>query len=73
MQDITLYSTGCPRCIVLERKLAEKNVVYRKVDDVDEIMAAGMMEVPVLQIGDDRLRFADAVEWINNLEAADEH
>ena len=66
MKEITLYSTGCPRCIVLERKLAEKNIPYRKVEDVDEMLALGIMEVPVLRVGDESLRFAEAVQWAND-------
>ena len=27
---VTLYSTGCPRCTVLEKKLEQKKIEYSK-------------------------------------------
>lgn len=66
MDELILYSTGCPRCMVLEKKLDEKNIPYRRVEDVDEMLSLGIMEVPVLKLGEELLRFADAVQWVNN-------
>lgn len=68
MNDIVVYSTDCPRCVVLEHKLAEKNIRYRKVDDVNEMISLGIMEVPVLSIDGERMSFADAVRWVNDTQ-----
>lgn len=68
MNDIVVYSTGCPRCVVLEHKLAEKNIKYRKVDDVNEMVSLGIMEVPVLSVDGERMSFADAVRWVNDTQ-----
>lgn len=63
-----LYSTGCPRCTVLKRKLDEKGVVYQEIEDVDEMMKLDIMEVPVLYIGGVLMNFTEAIEWVNGLE-----
>lgn len=65
---VTLYSTGCPRCKVLEKKLAQKNIDFElKTDfDVDSFLKKGYSSVPLLDIGGEILTFEKANEWINN-------
>ena len=33
--SVVLYSTHCPRCNVLEKKLQQKNISYEEVNDVN--------------------------------------
>ena len=61
---ITLYSTHCPRCIVLERKLKEKNIEYTEVNNVDEMIRLGMTMTPMLQVGDKLMEFTQAITWV---------
>lgn len=63
---IILYSTGCPRCEVLKKKLAEKSVNYTEVTSVEDMLALGIKEVPVLSVDDTLMNFKDAVDWVNN-------
>ena len=65
-QKIILYSTGCPRCKVLTKKLDESNVTYEVVTNVDEMTALGMKEAPTLSVDGVLLNFKNAVEWIKN-------
>lgn len=62
---IVLYSTGCPKCGILERKLNEKNISFTKCIDVDEMLALGIMSVPVLSVDGDMMDFSKAVQWVN--------
>lgn len=62
---IVLYSTGCPKCGILERKLNEKNISFTKCADVDEMLALGIMSVPVLSVYGDMMDFSKAVQWVN--------
>ena len=62
---IILYSTGCPKCNVLIQKLNTAGVEYTISQDVDELIARGFNSVPVLQVGDDFLTFAEANTWVN--------
>ena len=34
IEMVTLYSTHCPRCLVLEKKLKQKNISYQEVNDI---------------------------------------
>jgi len=61
-----LYSTGCPRCKVLEKKLESNGIAYEKNNSVDEMLELGISEVPVLSVYGQLLNFSEAVDWINN-------
>lgn len=63
---VTLYSTDCPRCKVLEKKLEQRGIGYVKNMSVDEMLALGMTQAPMLKVDDDLLDFAKANEWLNN-------
>lgn len=57
---ITLYSTGCPKCRILQKKLDAAHVPYAVISDVDEMLQMGIQSVPVLKVGDDLLPFEQA-------------
>lgn len=63
---IILYSTGCPKCKILESKLNAKNIQYDKNTDTDEMIRLGFQTVPKLKVDDELLDFGEAVKWINN-------
>lgn len=65
---ITLYSTGCPKCKVIEKKLTQKNIQYVKVTDVNEMRKLGFTSAPVLEVDGKILNFGDANRWIMNYE-----
>lgn len=69
---IKLYTTNCPKCKVLEKKLDELHVTYEKVFDTDEILNVSkqqkIMSAPILQVDDDYYKFADAVELLKTGE-----
>lgn len=69
---ITLYSTGCPKCNVLEKKLKAAGFKYLKVEDMEECIgvsaALGIDSFPILSIADDKndynYDFAKAIRWV---------
>lgn len=61
----TLYSTHCPRCIVLERKLKEKNIEYIEVNDVDEMIRLELTYAPALKVDEKMMEFNEAIQWVN--------
>lgn len=63
-----LYSTHCPKCIVLKEKLDLANIKYCEVNDVSVIAEKGIDTVPVLQVDGISMNFATAVEWIKGWE-----
>ena len=46
---VQLYSTNCPRCNVLEKKLIQKNINFTKIIDFDpkKLIDLGFSTAPV--------------------------
>jgi glutaredoxin len=63
--EIILYTTGCPKCKVLEAKLKQKGLEYKEITDINEIANKGFMTVPVLEVDGKILNFTEANTWIN--------
>jgi glutaredoxin len=66
--EITLYTTDCPKCKILEKKLDAKNINYKKVTDVEEIMKMGIMSSPVLEVDNEFMPFTEAISWVNGVK-----
>ena len=66
--NIVLYSTHCPRCVVLEKKLKQKGIDYNEVNDVSIMEEKGFLEVPVLEADGEIMNFKEANDWINKLD-----
>ena len=65
MQTI-LYSTGCPRCNILKKKLDAKNIPFAEFTDKEQMIAMGFDDVPILSVDDKLMNFAAANEWVDN-------
>lgn len=63
---VVLYSTGCPKCGVLKKKLDERGIQYQENSTVEEMLKLGITSVPVLSIDGKMMDFACAVKWIND-------
>lgn len=63
--NVVLYSTGCPKCSVLKKKLEANKIEYQENNDVDEMIDLGISQVPVLSVDGELLSFVEANEWIN--------
>ena len=64
---IQLYTTGCPQCVMLEKKLDTKKITYEKITDFDaeELTSRGIHSAPVLKVGETYLPFSLALKWVN--------
>jgi len=67
IENIILYTTGCPRCKIIEKKLELKDIKFEVNTDEDEMVAIGMTEAPSLLVDGKLLGFTDAVAWINSI------
>lgn len=68
MNKMVLYTTGCPKCRILEKKLNDKKVTYDVCDDIDKMRSIGIMSVPLLEVEEGkRLSFYDAIKYVNGL------
>lgn len=64
--ELVLYSTGCPKCRVLKKKLSDKGLAFEENSSVDEMEKLGITEVPVLSVDGELLEFSAAIQWANN-------
>lgn len=62
---ITLYSTHCPKCKILEKKLDNANIEYVICDDMDIMINKGFDFLPMLEVDDKIMNFGEAVKWVN--------
>ena len=60
-----LYSTNCPKCNVLEKKLQNKNINFEICNDVDLMVSKGIQQAPYLEIDGELMDFTKAVKWVN--------
>lgn len=66
-RKIVMYSTGCPKCRVLEAKLKAIGVKYTVCNDVEEMERLGFSTVPVLSVDGKNYEFLEALKYINKL------
>lgn len=63
--NLILYSTNCPKCNVLKKKLDSKSIQYIENHSVEEMLALGITQAPVLSVDGELLDFPRANEWVN--------
>lgn len=61
----TLYSTGCPKCQILIKKLNLNNINFTTISDTAYMLSKGFTSVPMLEVDDKIMNFAEANKWIN--------
>jgi glutaredoxin-related protein len=65
MAKIILYTTHCPKCEILKKKLTQKDIQFEEVTDMEVMMAKGFMAAPMLEVDGEVMDFAKANEWAN--------
>ena len=75
MISITIYTTHCPRCEVLKKKLEQKGITwYNEIDSMEIMSNLGIKSVPMMSINDGELmNFEEAIKWINSVEGSIEY
>lgn len=63
--NVILYSTDCPKCVILETKLRNKNVDFEINYNVDNMIELGFVQAPVLSVDGKCMPFGEANDWIN--------
>lgn len=72
MLEYTVYSTGCPKCKVLIKKLDSIGAKYNVINDINELQKLGIKEVPMMSTFDGTnnsklYNFKESIEIINNI------
>ena len=64
-----LYSTHCPKCTVLEKKLEKAGIEFEVCDDEKVMEKYGFTSLPMLQIDTNILDFSAAIKWVGEYSA----
>ena len=64
MNKIILYSTGCPACMMLKKKLDEAHIDYVENTDVNLMIEKGFTTVPQLEVNGTVYGTREALKWI---------
>lgn len=68
--EVKLYSTNCPKCKVIEKKLNIKNIDFELKDskeDIDYLISKGFKSAPMLEVDGTFYKFEDANKLISTL------
>jgi glutaredoxin len=66
MIDVILYSTHCPKCNVIKKKMESKNISFNEINDIDTIKTKGFASMPMLEVDGKVLNFVEANSWISS-------
>ena len=64
--SVTLFTTHCPKCKVIEKKLAQKNIEYEMVEDINIMKEKGFKSLPMLEVDGQIFNFVEANKWVTN-------
>lgn len=64
-KNVILYTIHCPKCNVLEKKLASKNIDFTISEDIETMMNKGFKSAPMLEVNGTAYDFSQAVKWVN--------
>lgn len=62
---VILYSTHCPKCNGLKKRLQSDNVKFEEVNDVNIMIKKGFMSAPVLEVDGIIMDYSKATKWLN--------
>lgn len=68
MSKIILFSTGCPQCNVLKKKLMSKGIEFVENTDKEQMLSMNFTRVPILEVDGKQMDFSAANKWINEQE-----
>lgn len=67
-EPAVLYSTHCPKCKMLEKRLIERNIPYIECSDVDLMLSKGIKAAPFLEVDGELMDFGKAWKWASEVQ-----
>ena len=61
-----MYSTHCPKCVVLETKLKRNNIEFNVETDTKKMIKKGFLSAPMLEVDDRLMDFSEAIKWLGD-------
>ena len=68
MDKIIIYSSKCPKCKQLEKRLNERGIKYEECTDINIMKSLGITTVPYLQVNGELMDFTKAWRWASTQE-----
>lgn len=65
---ITLYTTRCPKCLMLEDRLNDNQIDYNVVDDKTIMSVMHIDKVPMLDVDGTLMDYRAAMAWLKERE-----
>lgn len=62
--NVVLYTTHCPKCTILEKKLKDKEINFEEITDIDVMLEKGFMNAPTLEVDGEAMSYMDAIKWV---------
>lgn len=59
-----LYTTHCPKCQVLTKKLDKAGIEYDVCEDIEVMESKGLINLPALEVNGEMLDFVSANKWV---------
>lgn len=69
--SIILYTNHCPCCQVLEFQLKKAGLLYKIIDNTEEMLALGMTHMPMLRVDGNLMNFSAALTWLKERKSTD--
>ena len=64
--NVTLYTTHCPKCKILTKKLEMAGAPFTQCEDIQEMMRMGFKSAPILKVDDQIYLFKEACLWADD-------
>ena len=64
--EVVLYTIGCPKCKVLEKKLQAKGIKYIECTDETYMTENNLTTLPYLGVNGQIMEFKQAIDWVNS-------
>lgn len=68
MDKIIIFSTKCPKCKQLEKRLNERGIKYEECTDINIMKSLGITTAPCLQVNGELMDFTKAWRWASTQE-----
>ena len=65
MDKVVVYTTGCPKCKILEKTLTAAGIQFTTESDMQKAINAGMQYAPCMSVNDGEIMdFSTAMKWV---------
>lgn len=64
---VTLYSTNCPKCKIIEAKLKQLGFEYKVITNIEEMKTLGITTAPVMCVDNKKYDFNNSIRYLKEV------